>query len=100
MRARDFAFWLQGYFEIVTEGDQKAPLSLTVNQVDQIRRHLNLVFLHEIDPSMGGPEIQKQLNDIHSAALARPVGPNQEPTAEVKISPELMVLIDSLMKVI
>ena len=60
MTSRDFAYWLQGYFEISKEKQ------LDEHQVDLIKRHLGMVFLHEIDPSYGGKEVQEQLNEIHS----------------------------------
>lgn len=60
MTSRDFAFWLQGFFEI-TESSV-----LTEKQVNMVKAHLNLVFKHEIDPSMGNKEHQDELNDIHS----------------------------------
>lgn len=49
MLARDFCFWLQGYFEVAN------PHELTAGQLTLIKRHLNLVFKHEIDPSMPDP---------------------------------------------
>ena len=60
MTSRDFAFWLQGVFEIA-ELD-----TLDKRQVDIVKRHLNLVFKHEIDPSMGDATEQAKLNNIHS----------------------------------
>lgn len=59
MTARDFCYWLQGYFEI--EG--KSTKGLTSKQTDMIERHLALVFKHEIDPSYGGN--QQELQEIH-----------------------------------
>jgi len=60
MTSRDFCFWLQGVFEVgkVKEFDAA--------QTELIRRHLELVFKHEIDPAMGGAAVQKTLNEIHS----------------------------------
>ena len=43
MQARDFCFWLQGYFEI----SGNAPLD--ENQVNTIQKHLGLVFEHMAD---------------------------------------------------
>ena len=60
MTSRDFCFWLQGYFEINT------PDSICEKQTEIIKKHLNLVFKHEIDPSMGPSEHQDALNNIHS----------------------------------
>ena len=45
MNAIDFCFWLQGFFEISNAGDH-----LSVEQVQKVKDHLNLVFKHEIDP--------------------------------------------------
>lgn len=59
MQSRDFCYWLQGYFEI-TE-DKKTGLS--TDQTDMIKRHLALVFKHEIDPSM--PDPTGELQAIH-----------------------------------
>lgn len=64
MQSRDFIYWLQGYFEISNSAALAEP------QVDVIKKHLALVFKHEIDPSMGGQEHQDVLNDIH-----KPSGP-------------------------
>jgi hypothetical protein len=61
MTSRDFCYWLQGFFEIADA------VTMDRMQVEMVRRHLNLVFKHEIDPSMGGPEKQQALNEIHSA---------------------------------
>ena len=40
----NFAYWLQGFFEISNSNE------LTPEQVKMIRAHLNLVFFHSIDP--------------------------------------------------
>lgn len=67
MTAREFCYWLQGYFEI--EGNQPRPpeFSPTLNgeQIKMIQRHLAMVFKHEIDPSAGPAVIQDGLNGIH-----------------------------------
>jgi hypothetical protein len=61
MTSRDFCYWLMGIFEgrPAQEG-----LSLNVEQTSTIRKHLNLVFLHEIDPSFP-VEKQAMANQIH-----------------------------------
>lgn len=59
MTARDFAYWLQGLFEL---GD---PKTLDGKQTDLVKRHLAMVFVHDIDPSAGGPAQQEALNKIH-----------------------------------
>lgn len=65
MTSRDFAFWLQGYFEITN------PVEIRKKEVDMIKRHLNLVFIHDIDPSMGPPEHQEKLNEVHKPTLEK-----------------------------
>ena len=62
MTSRDFCYWLQGYFEI------GGPADLSVEQAEIIRKHLGLVFVHEIDPSAGPPKEQSKLNEIHGTA--------------------------------
>ena len=55
MTSRDFAYWLQGYFEIT---DTK---TINKEQTQIIKNHLNLVFKHDIDkqytPGDGSQEI-------------------------------------------
>lgn len=70
MTSRDFAFWLQGFFEV-----SKAK-ELTEEQTNQVKAHLNLVFVHEIDPSMGDQAHQDVLNEIHSKRKERPTNPD------------------------
>lgn len=59
MTSRDFAYWLQGFFEI------SGTTAMTVEQCDMVKKHLALVFKHEIDPSMGSPFHQSTLSHIH-----------------------------------
>ena len=67
MTSRDFAFWLQGYFEV------SEPKEIGPTETEQIKKHLNLVFKHEIDPSYSDdPEHQKMLNDIHNPPKPKP----------------------------
>ncbi len=45
-----------------------------------VRRHLALVFKHEIDPSMGDAKHQEKLNETHgprppAGSAAGPLGP-------------------------
>lgn len=60
MTSRDFAYWLQGFFEVSNAE------TITKEQTEVIKRHLNLVFKHEIDPSMGDEKHQQELNAIHN----------------------------------
>ena len=65
MSSREFCYWLQGYFEIVAANPQAAgpPTGLSGPQADAIRRHLAMVFAHEIDPSYPNGE---KLDAIHT----------------------------------
>ena len=60
MTSRDFTFWLQGFFEVAN------PVSIGSKETELIKRHLNLVFKHEIDPAMGDEKHQQVLNEIHT----------------------------------
>ncbi len=77
MTSRDFCFWLQGMFEISSVGTDKPPKFFFAQaQTECVRKHLALVFAHEIDPSMGPPKHQDKLNDIHKPVGYTPgVGP-------------------------
>lgn len=58
MKSVEFCYWLQGMFEL------QKPKNLNAEQTEAIKKHLALVFKHEIDPSY--PEDQQQeLNRIH-----------------------------------
>ena len=56
MQAAQFCYWLQGYFEL-TEDDG----GLSLEQVKTIQNHLNLVFVHDLDPK----EVEEKLQQIH-----------------------------------
>ena len=61
MTSRDFAYWLQGFFEVSNAE------TMTKEQTEVVKKHLNLVFFHEIDPSYTDDPIkQKQMNEIHN----------------------------------
>lgn len=77
MTARDFAYWLQGRFEL----NDGAPVTFNAEQAECIRKHLALVFAHEIDPSAGGPAEQEKLNAIHNAVPAMPTSKTVNPNA-------------------
>lgn len=61
MTARDFCYWLQGYFEVT--GDRYDELS--PDRVEVVKKHLALVFAHDLDPQAGGPGEQAKLNHLH-----------------------------------
>ncbi len=68
MTSRDFCYWLQGCFEITSAN------ALTPEQVDMVKKHLALVFKHEIDPSFGDEKKQNALNKIHGPGGVGPDG--------------------------
>jgi hypothetical protein len=66
MTSQQFAFWLQGFFEISNE-DTNYTGELNRKQVQMIEKHLSLVFTHEIDPSHGPKEHTDKLDVIHNS---------------------------------
>ena len=65
MTARDFCYWLQGVFEVGSLATQAVDEGyLNGAQCKMIRRHLALVFKHEIDV----PDPSGILQSIHDAA--------------------------------
>ena len=70
MTSRDFCYWLQGFFEITDESISV----ITPKQVECIKNHLNLVFKHEIDPSINSKHTEeevKEMNSIHGGEVFR-----------------------------
>jgi len=59
MKSVEFCYWLQGLFEVAE------PTSLNEKQTEIIKRHLNLVFIHEID-EMYPPEQKEALDAAHA----------------------------------
>lgn len=74
MTSRDFCYWLQGFFELGTIPGNTPALSAT--QIAAIQRHLELVFKHEIDPSMGDAKHYAKLDAIHKPPAIGGVGPD------------------------
>lgn len=72
MTARDFCYWLQGKLEIddAEHGDGYGTVkSLSAAQVKVIKKHLAMVFAHDIDPKAGSPDLQKVLDGLHGTGL-------------------------------
>lgn len=65
MTSRDFCYWLQGYFEVAE------PKEIKENELQMIKNHLNMVFKHEIDPSMGDEKHQQDLDYIHNGGSGK-----------------------------
>ncbi len=84
MTSRDFCFWLQGFFEIQDVADPTRiastglPPGMNERQLDMVRRHLALVFKHEIDPSMGPPAHQQALDKQHAPQQVPAPGLSQQ----------------------
>lgn len=75
LKSTEFAFWLQGLFELT---DTK---TLDEKQVETIKNHLKLVFLYEIDPSYSDNKIVQQIfQNIHDG---------KEPLSGVNIIPSM-----------
>lgn len=66
MTSRDFCFWLQGGIELLGDVPTEAQWKI-------IKNHLNLVFKHEIDPSMPDPD--GKLQEAHSGTYGG-IGPD------------------------
>ena len=66
MKAIEFCYWLQGYFEL----DRVSAKPLTAKQVELIQRHLALVFKHDIDPQAGSPAYQQHMKLTFSAKMS------------------------------
>jgi hypothetical protein len=78
MTSRDLVYWLQGLMEL---GD---PKTLNEKQVDLIKKHLRMVFIHEIDPSFP-EEHQAVLNKAHESSVEELIEKGYEPfSPEVK----------------
>jgi hypothetical protein len=70
MTSRDFCYWFQGYIELtkLVPGRDKG---FSASQVEEISKHLDMVFTHEIDPSHGDATVQASLNQIHGEKKPR-----------------------------
>lgn len=62
MKSVEFCYWLQGLFELAN------PDELNAEQTELIKRHLAMVFVHEIDKSYPQKE-QGILNATHGGQV-------------------------------
>jgi hypothetical protein len=70
MTSKDFAYWLQGFFEIAEEKE------ITPRQVEIIKNHLKLVFYYDIDKSYGvDQKTSEAMQAIHDGI--HPISPRQ-----------------------
>ena len=75
MTSRDFVYWLQGFFEISETN------VITEHQAEVIKKHLNLVFYHEINPSYTDSlKKQSEMNAIHQGEGAASLSGSFFPT--------------------
>ncbi len=65
MKAVEFCYWLQGMFELTN------PQELSPEQTDLIKRHLHMVFIHDIDPSYPAAQ-QSVLTEAHQGKQFNP----------------------------
>jgi hypothetical protein len=80
MKMESFCYWLQGYFELqLADCNDSLDEGLSGQQVDCIRKHLALVFAHDIDPKAGPQAVQDALNKVHNQGPFMPPAPT-EPT--------------------
>ena len=79
MKASEFCYWLQGYFEIAGSTPQE-PGAINSQQSATIQRHLALVFAHELDKQHGDADQQAKLQALHDANKPKlgDNGPNGE----------------------
>ena len=59
MKAAEFCYWLQGYFE------NSNPSWINEEVTQKIKNHLNMVFIHDIDKSYPVDQ-QEALNEAHN----------------------------------
>ncbi len=66
MKASEFCYWLQGYFEISgVDIDTMLPKEMNCLQVQVVQKHLSMVFKHELDKTHGTLEEQATLQAMH-----------------------------------
>ena len=56
---------MQGFFEV------SDPEEITPDQMALIKKHLQMVFIHEIDPSFGDAEAQAELDAVHNGEIIK-----------------------------
>lgn len=64
MTSVNFCYWLQGWFELNASIDHRE--GATPETLEIIRKHLAMVFKHEIDPSFPD-EQQEALSTLHNS---------------------------------
>lgn len=57
MQTRDFCYWLQGALELPAKSED----GLSADQLKVIQYHLNMVFVHDLDPKA----VEEKLQNAH-----------------------------------
>lgn len=72
MKAHEFCYWLQGFFELTEDakqfdnaGNAIEKKGLSAEQTEKVKQHLAMVFIHDIDPKYPAKE-QSALNTAHA----------------------------------
>ncbi len=73
MQSRDFCFWLQGFFELNDDAR-----TINAEKAEIIRRHLDLVFAHEIEPMA----LERPAHDEPKRPVPQPAPKDPEPERE------------------
>lgn len=76
MKASEFCYWLQGYFEI-SGATPEEPGTINSEQSAIIQRHLALVFVHDLDPKQVADKLQA-IHDKKDKPQFGGTGPNGE----------------------
>ena len=79
MRSRDFCFWLQGYFEL-----SDSPGRITAEQAALVRRHLDLVFAHELAPTSFEAPVKQPEPALPPVPVTHPCEPAHETPAPTR----------------
>lgn len=77
MKMQEFCYWLQGYFELLSDSDSASDDDLPVinnAQAKVIQQHLAMVFKHDIDPQYGDAQQQQELQNIHDGFPPQHIG--------------------------
>ena len=90
MKSVEFAYWLQGFFELAEPNT-----ALTPKQVQTIKNHLKLVFLHEIDPSYSDNKtVQAIFQNIHDGkAPLTGLNVTEKPLNHITENPRISAII-------
>lgn len=75
MKASEFCYWLQGFFEL--RGASSPVKAIDGEQAATIERHLAMVFLHELDPLQLANKLQ-ETHDGKKPPMFGGTGPNGE----------------------